>query len=205
MIERVQATPAAQALVERLRAEHGAIYFYQSHGCCEGSMPMCFAPGDMPLTADDRMLGHINGVPFHASSSQGEYLCGLEVTLDLAPCSGGSFSLEDGSGQHFVVKLRLWTDEEQHQLALQPRPLPSVGAAAELNKARQPSVATASTTVVGSLRGPAGCPNPASVSTSRSRKPPHVTLCSLGAAPDAATWRRCVQLPAGSAASAAAS
>jgi uncharacterized protein (DUF779 family) len=126
MIERVLATPAARALIARLRAEHGAIYFYQSHGCCEGSTPMCFAPGDMPLTASDRMLGHIDGVPFHASSAQVEYLAGLEITLDLAPGNSGTFSLEDGCGQHFVVGLRLWSDEESRQLALQP-PLPSLG------------------------------------------------------------------------------
>jgi uncharacterized protein len=128
MIERVKATPEARALIARLRAEHGAIYFYQSHGCCEGSTPMCFAPGDMPLTASDRMLGQIDGVPFHASSTQGEYLSGLEITLDLAPGSSGTFSLEDGSGQHFVVKLRLWSDEESVALAQQAPPPCSVAA-----------------------------------------------------------------------------
>jgi uncharacterized protein len=129
MIERVKASPEARALIAKLRAAHGAIYFYQSHGCCEGSTPMCFAPGDMPLTASDRVLGQVDGVPFHASSSQGDYLAGLEITLDLAPGNSGTFSLEDGSGQHFVVKLRLWTDDESHQLDRQPPPPPSVPAA----------------------------------------------------------------------------
>ena len=115
-MERIQATPAAQALIERLRAEHGAIYFYQSHGCCEGSAPMCFAPGEMPLSSDDRVLGDIGGVPFHASRAQCDYLQGLALTLDLEPGEAGTFSLEDGSGQHFVLHMRLWTDDELAQL-----------------------------------------------------------------------------------------
>ena len=41
-LPRVQTTEAARALVEALRARHGAILFYQSHGCCAGSAPMCF-------------------------------------------------------------------------------------------------------------------------------------------------------------------
>lgn len=130
MIPRVLATPAARALIASLRQAHGAIYFYQSHGCCEGSTPMCFAPGEMPLTADDRCLGEIDGVPFHASRAQCDYLAGLQLTLDLAPGDSGSFSLEDGSGQRFIVRLRLWTDEEARVLQGQPllpstqRPLP---------------------------------------------------------------------------------
>ena len=115
-MDRVQATPAALALIERLRAEHGAIYFYQSHGCCEGSAPMCFAPGEMPLSSDDRVLGEVGGVPFHASRAQCDYLQGLALTLDLEPGEAGTFSLEDGSGQHFVLHMRLWTDDELAQL-----------------------------------------------------------------------------------------
>jgi uncharacterized protein (DUF779 family) len=122
VIPRVIATPAARALVASLRAEHGAVYLYQSHGCCEGSTPMCFAPGEMPLTADDRCLGDIDGVPFHASRAQCDYLAGTEITLDLAAGDSGGFSLEDGSGQHFIVRLRLWTDEEAAQLQAQSIP-----------------------------------------------------------------------------------
>ncbi|HNI76526.1 MAG TPA: DUF779 domain-containing protein, partial [Giesbergeria sp.] len=43
MVERVVATPQALALIERLREQHGArLMFYQSHGCCDGSSPMCY-------------------------------------------------------------------------------------------------------------------------------------------------------------------
>jgi len=119
MVERVVATPAAQALIESLRAEHGAIYFYQSHGCCEGSTPMCFAPGEMPIGANDRQLGRIGEVPFYASREQSDYLQGMQLTLDLAAGNGGTFSLEDGSGQHFVIGMRLWSDEEALALMAQ--------------------------------------------------------------------------------------
>lgn len=128
-IERVVATPAAQALIERLRALHGDVLFYQSHGCCDGSTPMCFAPGEMPLTADDRLLGHVGGAAFHASRAQCEYLEGVQLTLDAVPGSNGGFSLEDGTGQRFVLMLRLWTDEESRQLRLQQPLTPSVPAA----------------------------------------------------------------------------
>ncbi|MFX8305086.1 DUF779 domain-containing protein, partial [Acinetobacter baumannii] len=42
-IPRVQATEAAQALITELQGHHGELLFYQSHGCCAGSAPMCFA------------------------------------------------------------------------------------------------------------------------------------------------------------------
>ncbi len=115
-IERVVATPAALALIARLRDAHGEILFYQSHGCCEGSVPMCFAPGELRLRSDDVRFGTVGGVPFHASRAQGEYLAGLQLTLDAQPGDVGSFSLEDGSGWHFVARLRLWTDDEARQL-----------------------------------------------------------------------------------------
>ena len=128
-IPRVVATPAALALIARLRAEHGTICFYQSHGCCEGSTPMCFRDGEMPLTSEDRVLGHVGGVPFHASRAQADYLSGLQLTLDVAAGDSGSFSLEDGTGQRFVAHLRLWTDDEARRLALQPAPPPSLALA----------------------------------------------------------------------------
>jgi len=116
-IPRVQATPAAQALIEQLRREHGELLFYQSHGCCAGSAPMCFAVHELKLNANDRRLGEAGGVPVYASLAQCDYLAGLQMTLDVAPGNSGSFGLEDGSGQHFIAYFRLWTDDEVPRLA----------------------------------------------------------------------------------------
>jgi len=117
LIERVAATPAARALIAQLRSQHGELLFYQSHGCCAGSAPMCFAVHELKLNADDRLLGSVDGVPVYASSAQCNYLAGLQMTLDVAPGNSGSFGLEDGSGQHFVAHFRLWTDDEVPRLA----------------------------------------------------------------------------------------
>ena len=116
-IPRVQATAAAQALIEQLRGQHGELLFYQSHGCCAGSAPMCFTVSELKLSADDQRLGEAAGVPVYASQSQCDYLAGLQMTLDVAPGNSGSFGLEDGSGQHFTAHFRLWTDEEVPRLA----------------------------------------------------------------------------------------
>ena len=122
-LPRVRATDAAQALVAELQRQHGEILFYQSHGCCAGSAPMCFTAQELHLNDNDRRLGEVAGVPVYASVAQCEYLAGLEMTLDVAPGNSGSFGLEDGSGQHFVAQFRLWRDDEVVRLA----PIPPVG------------------------------------------------------------------------------
>jgi uncharacterized protein (DUF779 family) len=104
MSQRVVATEAALALIARLKVQHGKIFFYQSGGCCEGSTPMCFAEGDMQLAATDVRLGEVGGVQFCASQSQCDYFMGAQLTLDVAPGSLGTFSLEDADGQHFVTR-----------------------------------------------------------------------------------------------------
>ena len=37
MAERVACTPEAAAMIDRLVAQHGALLFHQSGGCCDGS------------------------------------------------------------------------------------------------------------------------------------------------------------------------
>ena len=131
MVDRVVATPQALALIESLKARYGGIFFYQAGGCCEGSSPMCYADGDMSLTQDDVKLGEVAHVDFHVSRSQCEYLLGVQLTLDVAPGSLGTFSLEDALDQHFVARSRLWSDAEAQQIEAHERdnPLrPSVAA-----------------------------------------------------------------------------
>ena len=111
----------ALALLERLQAQHGAIFFYQSHGCCDGSTPMCFAPGEMQVGQGDLLYGHVgNGIPYWADRRQAEYLQGTQIVLDVGQGSLGTFSLEDAEGLHFKAKPRLWNDEEAAWLAAHP-------------------------------------------------------------------------------------
>jgi uncharacterized protein len=120
MVDRVIATEAAAALIADLRQRHGTLMFYLSHGCCDGSTPMCFLPGDMALTASDVQLGEVAGVPFHTGRPQLEYLQGTQLILDVVPGSLGTFSLEDADGHHFVTRSWLWNDEESAWLAAHP-------------------------------------------------------------------------------------
>lgn len=110
-IERVAATDAALALLARLQAAHGAVFFVLSHGCCDGSTPMCLAPGEMTLSPTDVCLGTVGGAGFWVGAGQQAGLDGLHLTLDLASGSNGGFSLEDGSGQRFVLRERPGTGD----------------------------------------------------------------------------------------------
>jgi len=120
MTESLTATEDACTLIARLRAQHGEVYFYLSHGCCDGTAPMCLAPGEMPLGAGDVQLGTVGGAAFWLGREQRDYLANLQLTLDVAPGQNGNFSLEEGSGQRFVLHLRLWTDQEMQARAVAP-------------------------------------------------------------------------------------
>lgn len=121
-VQRVVATEAALAVIARLRERHGAIFFYQSHGCCDGSTPMCFAPGELGLTSSDLQFGEVGGVPFYAGRTQADYLQGTQLILDVGSGSLGTFSLEDAEGLHFRARTRLWTDDESAWLQAHPLP-----------------------------------------------------------------------------------
>jgi uncharacterized protein (DUF779 family) len=112
----VLATDAAVELIRNLRAKHGALMFHQSGGCCDGSSPMCY-PRDEFLTGDsDVQLGSVDGVPFYMSKSQFEYWKHTQLILDVVPGRGGMFSLENSEGVRFLIRSRIFTDEEIRDL-----------------------------------------------------------------------------------------
>ena len=43
----VIATPEALEAIARLVAERGPVLFFQSGGCCDGSLPLCFDDGEL--------------------------------------------------------------------------------------------------------------------------------------------------------------
>ncbi len=113
---RVLVTPAAEATIDLLRAEHGPLMFHQSGGCCDGSSPMCFAAGEFRVGTNDVWLGQIHGCDFFMSASQFEYWKHTQLTVDVTKGRGASFSLEIPLGVRFLIRSRLFTDEERDNL-----------------------------------------------------------------------------------------
>jgi uncharacterized protein (DUF779 family) len=109
---RVDATPAALELIERLQAKYGPLMFHQSGGCCDGSSPMCYPLGEFFVGSSDVKLGEIGGAPFYMSDSQFEYWKHTKLTIDVVPGRGGMFSLENSEEVRFLTRSRLYTADE---------------------------------------------------------------------------------------------
>ena len=116
MTERVLVTDRATKIIDQLRERHGELMFHQSGGCCDGSSPMCFPKGELMLNETDVKLGTIHGCHFYMSKDQFEYWKHTQLTVDITTGRGSSFSLEIPLGLRFVIKSRLFTDEEREHL-----------------------------------------------------------------------------------------
>jgi uncharacterized protein len=116
MIPRVLITDAATEIVARLQKEHGDLMFHQSGGCCDGSQPMCFEKGEFRVGSSDVCIGQIAGCDFFMSRDQFEYWKHTQLTIDIIPGRGSSFSLEIPLGVRFLVQSRLFSEEEMDQL-----------------------------------------------------------------------------------------
>ena len=117
MVQRVVATARALVLIDRLATTHGTLMFHQSGGCCDGATPMCFKTGEMPVSdAADVLLGHVGGVPYYVGRSLADVWENTQILLDVVAGDGGTFSLEQGTGQCFHTTARLFTDDENASL-----------------------------------------------------------------------------------------
>jgi uncharacterized protein (DUF779 family) len=114
---RVALTPAAAELLVKLTELHGPLMFHQSGGCCDGSSPMCYPDGDFKLGGSDVHLGDlaVEGlapIGFHMSESQFEYWKHTHLTVDVVRGRGSGFSVESPEGVRFLIRSRLFTDDE---------------------------------------------------------------------------------------------
>ena len=116
MVERVLATDAALDLIGRLSKRHGPLMFHQSGGCCDGSAPMCYPKGEFRIGGNDVRLGAIGGCDVYMDADQFDYWKHTQLIIDVVPGRGGMFSLENGEGVRFLVRSRLFADEEFAQL-----------------------------------------------------------------------------------------
>jgi uncharacterized protein len=116
MPSRVVFTEKAPSLTRRLRVEHGPLIFHLSGGCCEGSAPMCFRQSDFRVGPRDVLLGIIEEYPFYVGPSQFDYWASCQLSIDVTERGGDSFSLEAADGVRFIVRSRLFSDEEVAEL-----------------------------------------------------------------------------------------
>lgn len=123
-IDRVSLTPKAADLLRSLRADHGQpLMFHQSGGCCDGSAPMCFTQGTFMTGASDVHLGDLDigpepriddsgVVPVFISREQFNYWSHTHLTIDVVPGRGAGFSIESPTGNRFIIRSRIFTDQE---------------------------------------------------------------------------------------------
>jgi uncharacterized protein (DUF779 family) len=116
MIPRIKATAKAATLIDNLRQQHGPLLFHQSGGCCDGSAPMCLPVGELLINETDIWLGNVCACNFFMSSDQFNYWKHTQLTLDVVPGRGASFSLEIPLGVRFLIVSRLFSEAEMQQL-----------------------------------------------------------------------------------------
>lgn len=105
-------TEDAKKIVDQLRERFGDLMFHQSGGCCDGSAPMCFQDGDFIVGPSDVKIGEVYGCDFYIAKDQYEYWKFSQLIIGVTEGRGASFSLEIPMGVRFMVKSRLFTDEE---------------------------------------------------------------------------------------------
>ncbi|REK91170.1 DUF779 domain-containing protein [Streptomyces inhibens] len=119
---RIALTAAATELLRLLRDQHGPLMFHQSGGCCDGSAPMCYPAGEFRTGSSDVLLARlaVEGVPepvgFWMSADQFARWRHTHLTVDVVPGRGSGFSLEAPEGVRFLIRSRLFTDEERVRL-----------------------------------------------------------------------------------------
>lgn len=107
-------TPEARQAIAHLVSDGGPVMFFQSGGCCDGSLPMCFRVGEFKVGNRDVLLGTVSGAPFYIDPRQYEAWHHPRLVLDVADGEPEGFSLAAGSGKHFVTRpqARRATSEE---------------------------------------------------------------------------------------------
>ena len=122
MVSRVAITPEAAELLRDLRESHQKpLMFHQSGGCCDGSSPMCFTRGTFLTGSSDVHLGDLDAgtpepVPVWMSKEQFAYWSHTHITIDVVPGRGAGFSIEGPTGNRFIIRSRVFTEEEAAQL-----------------------------------------------------------------------------------------
>lgn len=116
MVARVVATSAALEAIAQLVAARGPVMFFQSGGCCDGSLPMCFADGEFVIGSHDVLLGEVGGCPFYIDARQYQVWKHTQLILDVGIGEPEGFSLAAGEDRHFIILSKVFAATEQAML-----------------------------------------------------------------------------------------
>jgi uncharacterized protein len=116
-VARIVATPQALDAIAAVTAEGGPVLFFQSGGCCDGSLPMCFRDDEFTIGSHDVLLGTVADSPFYMDHRQFEAWKHTQLILDVGAGEPEGFSLAAGPDRHFVTRSRVFSEEELAALA----------------------------------------------------------------------------------------
>jgi len=86
--------------------------FFQSGGCCDGSLPLCFDDGELIIGDHDVLLGRVGGCPFYIDGRQFEVWQHTQIILGVGAGAPEGFSLPAGEDGHFVITSRVFAPDE---------------------------------------------------------------------------------------------
>ncbi len=73
---------------------------------------MCYQKSEFLIGDQDVLLGAIAGAPFYISEPQFAYWRHTQLIIDVVPGRGGMFSLENGTGERFLTRSRVFSQQE---------------------------------------------------------------------------------------------
>jgi uncharacterized protein (DUF779 family) len=115
-VARVVATDAALEAIDRITAERGPVLFFQSGGCCDGSLPICFGVGEFTIGSHDVRLGTVGGSDFYMDHRQFEAWKHTQLVLDVGVGEPEGFSIAAGPDAHFITRSRVFCEDELRRL-----------------------------------------------------------------------------------------
>ncbi len=91
-------------LVQDLKKEYGDIIFYQSFGCCDNSVALCYAKKDFKLGVNDVCLYEGEIFDFYTHKNQEDFYKNQNLNISVKNESGNEYSLEYEFGKSFVFE-----------------------------------------------------------------------------------------------------
>lgn len=73
---------------------------------------MCYPRREFKVGQRDVLLGLVGDTPFFMGAAQFEYWQHTHLTVDVVPGRGAGFSVESPRGVRFLIRSRVFSDEE---------------------------------------------------------------------------------------------